>query len=890
MKTFLQVIAFFCVIFCLQSKASSQVTYPCGVYFLSMDGTSDIGAFDKVYVTGDYTLSAWVQTRDSVWQGKEMDIFYKQYSFYGNNEKLDLYLSNEGELKFSAYILKNGVPTFDSVGTGIKPSPFIWYHIAVAFNQTGNCTIYVNGNAVASKSFGGPMSIIYPYSDLLTIGGKSGSYGSANNYQIPTFKGYIDEIAVAAKALNQEQIRTLANGLQKGNAFLTDNLVYSYNKEDNYPNNVNTGVGAGQVPVVGTLHTCPVVNKPPVANAGVDQTIFLPDSTATLTGNSTDEDGTITLVTWSKVSGPDGESITDPNSNTTTVTDLQEGKYVFKLTATDDKGATGTDDVTIVVRPKTEYDTLYKCPGVYTDISTIINPSDYLNVSWTTWDGLKIIDPAKVDTGKYRLVTTPDNSIFDTTFIYVKNHPKPDLGPDTTQVFCPATFINEYNTPMIFDTTGYSVIGWFTLSGIPVDPTQVPFEEVHLIVKNEFGCFDTASVAPVAFPVHNILPAQPQTCIANRQQPDGFDPSWTNYYYDYKDSVGSSHSYLLLSLKKGNQDIGTIGDGTFQVKVVATSQAGSGTAIRLTNSNITNPEPFAMNRYWSVTVAKEPHDAVGVRYYYNNKDFDDLKTSIPRLTDANSREENESLYFYVVHGGNPDPNSNFDGVTPDELMSGDEAQLDTYVYSNLECGEHQVEFLVDEFSGGGGGATVNGFTLPIILKNFTAVIQNHNTVISWQTTQEINTAFFNIERSTDGVHFTTIAKVNAAGNSSLQKEYSFIDVQALKGTNFYRLKMVDKDNKFNYSKIVAVRMDMTDNTFKIFPNPANNILNVQASPDNNFATLQIIDVTGRKLKEEKISLNGNSWFSINIKDLPKGVYNLLLKSKNKNEHQKFVKQ
>jgi pimeloyl-ACP methyl ester carboxylesterase len=180
-------------------------------------------------------------------------------------------------------------------------------------------------------------------------------------------------------------------------------------------------------------------------------------------------------------------------------------------------------------------------------------------------------------------------------------------------------------------------------------------------------------------------------------------------------------------------------------------------------------------------------------------------------------------------------------------------------------------------------------SLPLSLLNFNAILSNKQVLLNWQTTQEINTSHFIIERSTNGADFSSIGKVIASGNSSATKNYSYIDDKPISGTNYYRLKMVDLDGQFIYSKIIAVKNDAS-NLLRIYPNPANEILYVQANEDNDLTALQIFDAGGRKLKEEKVVLNGNATHSINIKDLPKGVYNLLLKSKTINEHQKFVKQ
>jgi hypothetical protein len=93
-------------------------------------------------------------------------------------------------------------------------------------------------------------------------------------------------------------------------------------------------------------------NQPPVVNAGTDQTITLPVSSVTLTGTASDPDGTVASYLWTKVSGIGG-TITSSTAASTTVTGLTAGTYVFNLKATDNSGATASDNITITVNPAT---------------------------------------------------------------------------------------------------------------------------------------------------------------------------------------------------------------------------------------------------------------------------------------------------------------------------------------------------------------------------------------------------------------------------------------------------------------------------------------------------------------------------------------------------------
>jgi hypothetical protein len=90
-------------------------------------------------------------------------------------------------------------------------------------------------------------------------------------------------------------------------------------------------------------------NKPPKANAGSNQIINLPQNNITLSGSGSDEDGNITSYDWTKSSGPSGETITSPNSPSTSVNNLTQGTYVFQLKVTDNNGATATSTVQITV-------------------------------------------------------------------------------------------------------------------------------------------------------------------------------------------------------------------------------------------------------------------------------------------------------------------------------------------------------------------------------------------------------------------------------------------------------------------------------------------------------------------------------------------------------------
>jgi hypothetical protein len=96
-----------------------------------------------------------------------------------------------------------------------------------------------------------------------------------------------------------------------------------------------------------------IENKVPLVNAGPAQTITADTDSVTLSGSATDEDGKVVAYLWSLVSGPSDVIITNPGSTTTFASKFMNGTYVFQLMATDEKGATGVDTVSVTLNRPT---------------------------------------------------------------------------------------------------------------------------------------------------------------------------------------------------------------------------------------------------------------------------------------------------------------------------------------------------------------------------------------------------------------------------------------------------------------------------------------------------------------------------------------------------------
>jgi hypothetical protein len=155
-------------------------------------------------------------------------------------------------------------------------------------------------------------------------------------------------------------------------------------------------------------------------------------------------------------------------------------------------------------------------------------------------------------------------------------------------------------------------------------------------------------------------------------------------------------------------------------------------------------------------------------------------------------------------------------------------------------------------------------------------------VLNWETVSENNSSHFSVERSADGYTFQTIGNVPAAGNSSDIRHYSFADDNAAY-INHYRLKQVDIDGRFTYSKLLYVKMQQ-QNPVSIISNPVKNILQLNIK-EAAGGIVTIYDFIGEKLKSFSVTANG--YFSIDISSIAAAKYLLIFSEKNGDSFSQF---
>lgn len=177
------------------------------------------------------------------------------------------------------------------------------------------------------------------------------------------------------------------------------------------------------------------------------------------------------------------------------------------------------------------------------------------------------------------------------------------------------------------------------------------------------------------------------------------------------------------------------------------------------------------------------------------------------------------------------------------------------------------------------GIAQSASPLPVEFISFTGVALDEKNQLAWSTATETNSQYFYIERSDDGVNFTSIGRRDGAGTTSQIHYYSFDDLSPIEGTNYYRLRQVDYNGATMYSNIVSLdfhRGFMT--VMNVKPNPTNGEVNFDFnSPVETTIHIVMTDVTGRVVKDQYVVVNpGTTFVNTTIDESGAGVYTMII--------------
>jgi hypothetical protein len=165
--------------------------------------------------------------------------------------------------------------------------------------------------------------------------------------------------------------------------------------------------------------------------------------------------------------------------------------------------------------------------------------------------------------------------------------------------------------------------------------------------------------------------------------------------------------------------------------------------------------------------------------------------------------------------------------------------------------------------------------LPLKLLNFRGRTNDQNqSVLNWETEDEINLSRFEVEWRTDGTSFTKIGTVQATGNGSSISNYEFLHLSPDETNNYYRLKMIDIDDEFTYSSIVRLSKNSNGNGLSAYPNPVTSMLYLNAQADRDeLVFFSIIQMDGRVVSKKQVIIKkGSNAFNWDMGNLAAGIY------------------
>jgi hypothetical protein len=158
--------------------------------------------------------------------------------------------------------------------------------------------------------------------------------------------------------------------------------------------------------------------------------------------------------------------------------------------------------------------------------------------------------------------------------------------------------------------------------------------------------------------------------------------------------------------------------------------------------------------------------------------------------------------------------------------------------------------------------------LPLQWLYFIAKEENNAVELKWGVADEQHTSHFIIERSTGTANFSVIGTVQATGFGS--NDYNFIDDDIASGPISYRIKQVDIDGRFEYSKQVVIRTAANQEKLSIYPNPATGQVRINLPQGMQQAAINIFSLEGRLIRSMKV-VNGEL---IQLHQLSAGIYHV----------------
>lgn len=174
--------------------------------------------------------------------------------------------------------------------------------------------------------------------------------------------------------------------------------------------------------------------------------------------------------------------------------------------------------------------------------------------------------------------------------------------------------------------------------------------------------------------------------------------------------------------------------------------------------------------------------------------------------------------------------------------------------------------------------------LPVEWAQFEVQERGGQVALSWSTLQEINNAFFTVERSADAREFEVLATVAGAGDAFQKTSYQWTDRAPLTGRQYYRIKQTDLDGQFSYSHLAEINVQAQAHALAVRPNPVNGAsfeVQVSGFAPNQSVQLRIANLIGQEVYRQQLTTTPAAHTYVKVqRQLKPGVYFILAESQN----------
>ena len=752
-------------------------------------------------------------------------------------------------------------------------------------------------------------------------------------------------------------------------------------------------------------------NISPIARAGNDANVVLPNSSTLLNGSSsTDQDGNITSYQWRKISGPVAAIFADPNAAQTTVSGLTDGVYQFELSVTDNDGAVSLDTVEITVGNR-----------VLVDFGAVVTASPDANNNY--WNhvangrpGVKLADAINTinaNTGIAMEIVNRIDGTFNTagpgvnsgnTIGAVGDYPS---SATTDYAFSHSSATNgSWKLSGLDPAKNYTVKFWGTKSSVNPNFIQIKRSDeaswkrydaslnkdylnaaIFNVIGNTEVSFDIRTESPYTFGYISLVdilvsngPCLPSSSTNTINACSSYEWNGTvytqsgTYTFNTVNARGcDSTATLDLTINQptsSNESVvycnsyewnGTVytqsGTYTFTTNNANGCDSVATLDLIINQPTSSNQSVASCNSYeWNGTVYTQSGTYT---FTTNNANGCDSVATLELTINAStgSSQSIASCDSYEWNGTVYTQSGTYTFTTNNANGCDSVAILNLFINSigTLSAGADQAvdTGVIVQLNGSYIGGSVAGYqwigngqfipdittlnaqyiptsdevaagiavlvleantacgiatdTVNIYLSNPTPVtdlrlsgnrigIKNQ---LNWVTTNEINCHGFQLERSIDGINFSTIGQVttsapNGTFNGTLR--YSYADNQNNGQNLYYRVRQMDNDGRSKLSNTVMIDglKNFSETTVFIYPNPTSAILNV--SVNSNRAQkigLSVLDANGRRMIQTSGTMStGLNWFKLNVAGMAQGVYFIQVTDEKGNNSTigRFVKQ